>query len=59
MYGKDKKGMGLAATTLQHASLPEDVVMNNVIPFLELPKYRNYLSGHHELLSGVVRESCS
>ena len=27
-----------AATALQHA-LPQDIVMNNVLPFLELPPY--------------------
>jgi len=31
-----------AATTLQLALLPEDVVTNNVLPFLELPKYTFY-----------------
>eukprot|EP00984_Skeletonema_dohrnii_P025052 scaffold14191_cov97-Skeletonema_dohrnii-CCMP3373.AAC.1 len=36
-----------AATTLQHA-LPPDIMMNNVLPFLELPSYSFEVGDHEE-----------
>eukprot|EP00984_Skeletonema_dohrnii_P024420 scaffold13533_cov90-Skeletonema_dohrnii-CCMP3373.AAC.5 len=36
-----------ASTTLQHA-LPQDIVMNNVLPFLELPSYTFKVGDHEE-----------
>eukprot|EP00984_Skeletonema_dohrnii_P028448 scaffold18427_cov77-Skeletonema_dohrnii-CCMP3373.AAC.4 len=36
-----------AATTLQHA-LPQDIVMNNALPFLELPSYMFEVGDHED-----------
>ncbi|KAK1733346.1 hypothetical protein QTG54_015905 [Skeletonema marinoi] len=46
-FAQHQSFLNEAATTLQH-TLPQDIMVNNVLPFLELPSYTFEVGDHEE-----------